>query len=369
MVETEKLILDSDEMTLSVDKNSNININNITNKLICGNSIELLKRLPSNSVNLVITSPPYFKQRDYGLGKEEIGRERTVDDYINNLLKVFHECVRIIREDGSIVFNLGDKYQNGNLLLIPYRFAIEVLKKENVKLVNQIVWHKLNPTPRQFKRRLVNSTEPFFHFVKSKNYYYNLDAFLSSKDTDKNHRDNITKNVGKKYFELIEKSDLSPEQKDLAKKELNEVIEEVKKGKTYDFRMKIRGIHSDAFGGQDGGRKSQLLSKGFTIIKMHGNHIKKDIIESPVESLKGIQHPAIYPEYLISELLKLLTKEGDIVLDPFIGSGTTAVACKKLNRKYIGFDLNPKYIEIAKKRLLKLNINKTLEGYINGKEQ
>jgi len=358
MAKNEKRIL-SNKMHLSAYKKSNININSIRNKLICGNSIELLKRIPSNSINLIITSPPYFNQRDYGLGKEEIGKEKTVDDYINNLFKVFHECVRIIREDGSIVFNLGDKYQNGSLLLIPYRFAIEVLKEENVKLVNQIIWNKLNPTPRQFKRRLVNSTEPFFHFIKGKNYYYNLDAFLSSKDADKNYSRNITINIGKKYFELIEKSDLSSEEKDLAKKELNEVIEEVKKGKIYDFRMKIRGIHSDAFGGQDGGRKSQLLSKGFTIIKMHGNRIKKDIIESPVESLKGIQHPAIYPEYLISEILKLLTKEGDIVLDPFIGSGTTAVACKKLNRKYIGFDLNPKYIEIAKKRLLELKINKT----------
>lgn len=319
------------------------------NKIICGDSLELIKEIPDKTINLVITSPPYYKQRDYGKG---IGNEKTVEEYIQNLLKLFHECVRVVRDDGSIIFNLGDKYEDSSLLLVPYRFAMEVLKKENVKLANNITWVKLNPTPRQFRRRLVSSTEPFFHFVKSDSYYYNLKAFMyrlcvKEKKTNGN-------NIGRKYFELINKSTLTEEQKKTARVELLEVIQEVKKGKIESFRMKIRGIHSQPFGGQEGGRKIQLLKKGFTIIKINGESLKRDVIECPVETIKGSKHPAIYPEYIIQELIKLLTRIDDTVLDPFMGSGTTGVACVKLKRNYIGFDINTNYCKYAEDRLRKI---------------
>ncbi|MCD6226038.1 site-specific DNA-methyltransferase [bacterium] len=342
-------------------KNKNkMTLNHFINKIICGDSIELSKEIPANSINLVITSPPYFKQRDYGGLSQEIGNESTVEDYINNLLKLFHECVRILKDDGSIVFNLGDKYEKSSLLLVPYRFAVEVLKQEPIKLVNNITWVKLNPTPRQYRRRLVSSTEPFFHFVKSEKYYYNLDGFMKLSDNPQRKRNNNGNNIGKKYFTLIEGSNLSPRQKQQAREELTKTIEEVKKGKIYSFRMKIKGIHSMPFGGQQGGRRTQILKKGFTIIKINGNSMKRDVIESAVETLKGIKHPAIYPEYIIQELLKLLTRKDDVVLDPFVGSGTTAIACKKLGRNYIGFDINPDYCKMAEKRVENVKIIKPL---------
>ncbi|MGC8567572.1 MAG: DNA methyltransferase [Caldisphaera sp.] len=80
-------------------------------KLICGDSTSILKQFPDNSINLIITSPPYFRQREYAGG--EIGAEHNINSYLDAILEVFHECVRIIKEDGSIVFNMGDKYQNG----------------------------------------------------------------------------------------------------------------------------------------------------------------------------------------------------------------------------------------------------------------
>jgi len=339
-------------------------IDQFVNKIICGDSLELIRQIPDKSINLIITSPPYFKQRDYGGFNKEIGNEKTVEEYVDNLLKLFHECVRVIKNDGSIVFNIGDKYEKSSLLLVPYRFAIRALEKEPVKLVNEITWVKLNPTPRQFRKRLVSSTEPFFHFVVSDKYYYNLDEFMNLLDRTKIKKNGNSNNIGKKYFKLIEKSDLTEEQKKKAIKELNQVIEEVKTGKIYSFRMKIKGIHSLPFGGQQGGRKTQILTKGFTIIKIHGNSIKRDIIESAVETIKGVKHPAIYPEYIIRELLKLLTRKGDIVLDPFIGSGTTGVACKKLGRNYIGFDINPEYCKYAEKRLKKVREDKTVMEWI-----
>ena len=314
-----------------------------------GDNLSTLKLIPDNKINLIITSPPYFKQRDYGSG---IGNEKSVEEYIENLKKVFAECVRILKDDGSVVFNLGDKYLESNLQLIPYRFALEAIKAFPVKLVNNITWVKLNPTPRQYQKRLVSSTEPFFHFVKNDNYYYSLVNYLNNGTKNKKHNGN---NIGKKYFELIENSKLTLEQKKLALCELQDVIQEVKVGKLESFRMKIKGIHSEPFGGQDGGRKYQLLKKGFTIIKIKGAPIKRDVIECAVETIKGSKHPAIYPLYIIKELIKLLSKPSDIVLDPFVGSGTTAVAAKELNRKYIGIEINEEYCKTAKERLLKTN--------------
>jgi len=321
--------------------------------ILCGDSLERIRELPSESVQLVITSPPYFNQRDYG--GEGIGNEASLTEYLDSLLQLFGECLRVIGDEGSIVFNLGDKYADSSLLLVPYRFAIAVTATFPVRLVNNITWVKQNPTPRQFRRRLVSSTEPFFHFVKSDNYYYNIDAFLHDTEAEIRKKSQTAgRNLGKRYFELIESSELSPEEKSHARRALTEVIREVQIGKIAGFRMKIRGIHAEAFGGQEGGRKIQMEKNGFTIIRLQGQRMKRDVIETPVETLKNCPHPAIYPVEIVQEFVKMLTVEGDLVLDPFMGSGSTAVACKQLGRHYIGFDINPEYCEYAQKRVTSL---------------
>ncbi|MFH1421369.1 MAG: site-specific DNA-methyltransferase, partial [Planctomycetota bacterium] len=260
------------------------------NEIVCGDSTILLKLVPNDSVDLVITSPPYFQQREYDGGG--IGNEKQPEQYIFALVEIFRECVRIIKPTGSIVFNIGDKYENSSLLLMPYRVAIAVMEQCRVTLVNNVTWVKANPTPRQFKRRLVSSTEPFFHFVKSQQYQYYLDEFLKPLDNAKTNGNNgAGKNIGKKYFTLIEQSNLTPKQKKMARTALDEVIEEVRNSKIQSFRMKIRGIHSEPFGGQNGGRKIQLDKNGFTIIRIYGNPLKKDAIITPVESLKNCPHP------------------------------------------------------------------------------
>ena len=333
------------------------------NKIYCGDCNEVLKNIPSNSVDLVITSPPYFQQREYG-GGNGVGNENKVEEYIESIMKTFRECVRVTKKTGSIVFNIGDKYIEGNLLLVPYRFAIEVQKEKQVKLINELTCVKINPTPKQDPRKLVSSKEPFFIFTKSNEYYFNKDAFMEYRDKYMNGSKKTAGNdIGKKYFELLDKSTLSAEDITLAKKELYEVIKEVKEGKLESFRMKIRGMHALPYGGQAGGRLTQINNKGFTIIKIYGNSIRKDVIESTVETVKGNVHPAVYPEFLIQELIKLLTKENDIVLDPFLGSGTTAVVARRLKRNYIGIEIHPDYIDYAKQRLAKIP-SYTLELFI-----
>jgi site-specific DNA-methyltransferase (adenine-specific) len=326
----------------------------LVNQVTCGDSAVLLKSVTSDSIDLVITSPPYFQQRNYGSGG--IGNEKNPDDYISALLEIFKECVRVLKPTGSIIFNLGDKYEDSSLMLLPYRFAIAATSHTKVSLVNQITWLKTNPTPRQFKRRLVSSTEPFFHFVKSNAYQYFIDDYLAPIEMPK--PTNAGENVGQKYFGLIEQSNLTETQKAMARHALSQIIEEVKRGELQGFRMKIRGIHSEPFGGQEGGRKIQLDKHGFTLIRVYGNPLKKDVLISPVESIKNCPHPAIYPVKIIEELIKLLTREGDIVLDPFLGSGSTAVAAVQNNRQYIGFEISQEYCNFAKERLENLSTPK-----------
>ncbi len=322
----------------------------VQNQVITGNSLTTLQNIDCETFDLVITSPPYFQQRDYGNGSFGIGNEETEEEYLENLLAIFFECVRVTKETGAIVFNLGDKYIDGALSLLPYKFAIKATESKSVFVVNQITWSKLNPTPRQDKRKLIQATEPFFVFAKSKNYHFDLDNYLKHlDDQNKNNRNKPSEN-----------SDLTQEQKENARKALQEAIMAVHRNEIDSFRMKIKGIHKEAYGGMEGGRNNQIRHNGFTVIKILGNRLKKDLIESPVEMTKDNAHPAVYPLYIVQELIKLLSKENDLVLDPFCGSGTTCVAAKNLKRNYLGIEINPDYVNLAKERLKQTDFSQEL---------
>jgi len=315
----------------------------------CGDAAFLLKQVPANSIDLVVTSPPYYLQREYNLAGMSVGSERTVDEYLESLMEVFHEVARVIKPTGNIVYNVGDKYLNSSLLLVPFRFAIMASEITDVRIVNNITWVKSNPTPRQFSRRLVSSTEPFFHFVKTDDYYYDRDRFMDKGVKAKRHFP--SPRLGEKYRRLIEDSSLSPTNKEKARHALQKVIDEVHKGSIVSFRMKIKGIHAEAFGGQEGGRKSQMDRNGFTIIRIYGRGMKRDVIENPVESIPMLKHCAVFPAAIIREVVKMLCPPGGVVLDPYIGSGTTALAAASEGRKYIGMDIDPEYCEMARGRV------------------
>jgi site-specific DNA-methyltransferase (adenine-specific) len=250
---------------------------------------------------------------------------------------------------------LGDKYLNGNLSLIPYKFALKILENNKVFLVNQVTWAKTNPTPRQEQRKLIQSTEPFFIFAKTKDYCFKLNDYLSHLDRKNKKLIPQDSKIGRKYFDLINQSGLTVVEKENAIRELESVIIEVQLGKIESFRMKIRGIHKEAYGGMDGGRNNQIRKNGFTIIKITGNAMKKDLIESSVEITKGNKHTAVYPLYIIQEFVKLLSNKEDIVIDPFCGSGTTCVAAKNLGRNYLGIEINPEYVKLSEKRISQTN--------------
>lgn len=315
-------------------------------QVICGDSDAELSMLAPRSVDLVVTSPPYFQQREYGAAG--LGNEATVEQYLESIMTTFAKVVRVMKPTGNIVYNMGDKIIDGSLQLVPYQFALKVLADFNLRLVNDITWVKSNPTPHQFSRRLIASTEPFFHFALGREYYYDRKAFQRA---GRKRRSKPTKKLGAKYRELIDSSNLSQSEKDGAHQALDEVIDDVRNGKIHSFRMKIRGIHAPAYGGQEGGRKMRIERYGFTIIRISGEPLKRDVIENPVESLPGNDHPAVFPVEVIRELIRLLCPGGGMVLDPYLGSGSTMVAALLEGRSCIGIDISRDYCVDAQERV------------------
>jgi len=151
----------------------------LTPVVLLGDVVRQLQRIPSNSIDLAITSPPYWGQRDYGV-KGQIGLEKTPDEYIEKLLVAFTELRRVLKDTGSFFLNIGDKYIGKDLQMIPYKLAIK-MQKNGWALRNIIIWHKTNAMPSSIDNRLANTYEPVFFFVKkpdnylTPDYYFNLD--------------------------------------------------------------------------------------------------------------------------------------------------------------------------------------------------
>lgn len=138
-------------------------------KLYHGDALAVVKRLPSESVHTIITSPPYWGQRDYGV-EGQIGSEESPEVYIEQLVTVFKELYRVLRDDGTLWLNLGDKYLDGELLGLPWRVAIELQRLYTLR--QDIIWHKPSPMPAPATNRCVTAHEYLFLFSKNSSDYY-----------------------------------------------------------------------------------------------------------------------------------------------------------------------------------------------------
>jgi site-specific DNA-methyltransferase (adenine-specific) len=140
------------------------------NQIIQGEALSVLKTMPNECVDMCLTSPPYWRLRDYGvLG--QLGREETLEKYIGSLCDIFDEVKRILKPYGTCWVNLGDTHQNKSLLNIPSRFAIEMTNR-NWLLRNEIIWHKTNAIPSSARDRFNPDFEKVFFFTKNRKYYF-----------------------------------------------------------------------------------------------------------------------------------------------------------------------------------------------------
>ena len=281
------------------------------NEIICGDALEVLKTLPSESIDCCITSPPYFNLRNYNV-TGQIGLETTYQEFIEKLLSVFLEVKRILKKEGTCFINLGDSYAsigktNGDidkddgmdiergrsrikkgmymekcLFMIPERFAISMIEHGWI-LRNKLVWVKPNAMPESVQDRWKKAHEYIFFFVKSKKYYFDLDVIRIQ------HKEERYEGMPARMVKL------NP----------------------------LGGIPPDFF-------------------YINANCSENDTIK---------EHHATYPRMLISSPLKAACPVGGVVIDPFFGFGTTGLVAKKLGRNYIGIDLNPDYCKLAEQRL------------------
>lgn len=322
---------------------------------LIGDSLNVLKTLPDNYVDCIITSPPYWGQRQYENGG--IGLEKTYTEFIENLLEIVEELKRVLKPTGSFWLNIGDKYHNKSLLGIPWQVALRMTNEQNWTLRNSIIWNKQKGGMNSTKDRLSNVHEHVFHFTsKAKGYFYDDNAIRSKPRESKVKNGAVisaTGVSGKRYKRQIELStSLTKLEKENASFELTNVLKRIENNELADFRMIIRNqqrsTHSDSE--KLSGRAKQLRDKGFYFLFYNPNGTMPsdvwDII--PEDSQKRKKHYAVFPEDLCKIPILATCPKNGIVLDPFCGTGTTMRVAKMFNRKSVGIDISEEYIDIAK---------------------
>lgn len=333
---------------------------NIRYNFILGDCLSVLKEMESESIDCIITSPPYWGMRAYDNEENinEIGNEPNFPLYVKALTEVFTEAHRVLKKEGSLWLNLGDKYVDKKLLGMPWRVAISLMDSGWI-MRNDVIWHQLKGT-QSCKDRLRDSYEHVFHFVKSKKYFYDADAIrikpLKKPIVSGNSITSSTGVSGKKYRKIIQEStELTEQEKINAEKALDEVLAEIKLGLVNDFRMTIRGAqrawHSDNT--KISGRAKELVNKGYYVMRIYSKgHLPSDVWNIVTEDTwRTDSHCAVYPEELLRIPILATCPEGGIILDPFNGTGTTVSAALKLGRRGVGIELSPEYIKISQQRI------------------
>ena len=298
-----------------------------TNIIHVGDNLFHLTNIPDNSVDMCVTSPPYYNLRDYK-NSGQIGAENTVKDFVENLCKVFDEIHRILKPTGSCWVNIGDTYDKKRLLQVPSRFEIAMCDR-GWHLRNEIIWSKPNPQPISSKDRFWGNHEKFFWFVKDvKKYYFNRDPILVPQAEISIRRMFSKNNMDKrKDFNASDKEGFG--------------ISSSNQDKHYARMREEMGIDKEF-------NYEELIKSGKCPTRP-----EFDTWNVPSVTYKGA-HFAVYPPELIEKPILSCCPEQGIVIDPFMGSGTTGEVAKLNNRRYIGLELNPEYAILANERISKV---------------
>lgn len=329
-----------------------------------------MKLLQDNSVDCCVTSPPYWGLRDYGVDGQ-IGLEETPEMFVKKMTAIFEEVRRVLKPEGTLWLNLGDSYAgsgkgkgdihknstiNGShhyigdvhtgkssckpkdLVGIPWMVAF-ALRDAGWYLRQDIIWSKPNPTPESVKDRCTKAHEYIFLLSKSRKYYFNNEAIKTPLKDASVAR--LIQNI-----ENQQGSDRVPGKTNGNMK----AVRPKRNPRPSDNRKGNQGTGGIPIGLNGSSFKNHLKEDGDLL---HGSKANKKSVWSIATSPYKEAHFATYPQKLIVDCIKAGCPEEGIVLDPFMGAGTTALVARKLNRNYIGFELNKEYVEIANKRLEK----------------
>jgi DNA modification methylase len=340
------------------------------NKIHCGDALEVLQTLPSGSANCIVTSPPYYALRDYGVAGQ-IGGEQTPELYIDALVGVFMECHRVLRADGTMWVVIGDSYANSgrgwggkndlysrkvqplasfaakftkphkisgykckDLIGIPWMLALE-LRRRGWYLRQDIIWHKPNPMPESVRDRCTKAHEYVFLLTKSPKYWFDHEATLEPAAYD--GRKKMTHGGSKKYAENTAT---------VSKMEI--VAQSIFKGGAQRWPNTI------GYSVKDGSTGLRPQHHGVNICVDRPARNRRSVWTVPTCPFRGT-HFATFPPALISTCIAAGCPPGGVVLDPFVGAGTTAMVALELGRNYVGIELNPEYIKIAEGRVREMD--------------
>ncbi|SEN22428.1 DNA modification methylase [Mucilaginibacter gossypiicola] len=277
-----------------------------------------MNEVEDETVQVVMTSVPYYGLRNYGNGVDgipELGLESTPKEFIVNLVSHLKDVRRVLKQSGSFFLNIGETYKDRQALLIPTKLLLTLCQEQGWYLVNEIIWKKKNPIPQSLTNKLHTSYEKIFHLVKDPDNYFYQEFKIW-------HNNPIKLVKGPGYRDVKDDGNKKEGKWLLTKpyKKFKDFIEEQK-------------VHDVIVGNNASGRQKDLQQLDNTV-----------------------DHPALFPDYL--PVLPILTtsKPGDVVLDPFSGSGTTGRVALLLGRKYIGYELNKENFDLST-----LDINKAIQ--------
>ena len=274
----------------------------IKSRVVCGDAVEVLRTLPPNHAALAVTSPPYFRHRDYGVAGQ-IGQEDSLIDYLERIGGVLSELFRVVRNDGSCFFVVGDTYSDRKLLLVPHRICL-LADAVGWTVRNDIIWQKTSPAPESPRNRWRGGHEHIIFLTKKPSgYLFNAEAVRTPYAAATLRR----WGAGQVYG--------GPKSKDCRKK---------------DSRMR-------------GGRSFRLNPAGC---------IPTDVWALPAANTSS-RHYAAFPDQLARRAIEACSNRGDLIVDPFAGTGTTCTAAVALGRRCLGIELNPGYAAMAELAIAK----------------
>ncbi|OFZ54944.1 MAG: hypothetical protein A2428_02950 [Bdellovibrionales bacterium RIFOXYC1_FULL_54_43] len=322
----------------------------MTWRILHGDCLDMLKTLSDESVHCCVSSPPYWGLRDYGVAGQ-IGLEKSPQEFTKKMVRVFREVRRVLRSDGTLWLNLGDGYASSggtghqgkhgdrhnrshtqrqliaagglfglkhkDLVGIPWMVAF-ALRADGWYLRSEIIWHKPNPMPESVSDRPTKSHEQIFLFAKSRRYYYDKNAIA----------------------EPISETSLA----------------RYRRAKKYNIKKYV---------GEMGHDHEKILlnerSRWVAASDWDDRHAKYAERAKPFRNKRTVwsvsAHPfpgahfATFPPKLVEPCVLAGTPPGGLVLDPFAGAGTTGLVALKHGRRFLGIELNPQYVELAKKRI------------------
>lgn len=262
--------------------------------VIHGDCLDSMRKMDDGCINTCVTSPPYFGLRNYGVDGQ-IGLEQTTGEYVQKMVNVFREVRRVLRDDGTLWLNLGDSYaKNKQLLGIPWMVAF-ALKDDGWYLRQDIIWNKPNAMPESVRDRCTRSHEYIFLMSKAPRYYFDRES-----------------------------------------------IKEKAVGSAGGAPRKIHDNSAQGSHGKTSGFNSPW--------KPSDTRNRRSVWNVSTSPFSG-NHFAAFPQMLIEPCVLAGSPIDGAVLDPFMGSGTTGVACAKLGRKFIGIEISEEYCEIARNRI------------------